>query len=263
MNKKAKLKAILGFLLFNLSFSLYIVGAIPATAQTATGSSQTQEEVDPEVLDSVKKRVEKTVEKVKGIIDSAEEKAKKRAFFGSLKNVTTSTLLIDAEDEVKQASFSAETKFVGEDRDTIQAEDLAVGDYLIAMGYVNGNDVLDTARVVVVDEPDPLPKTQVLWGEITQIDNSRVSFANQELTIKNSLLSVRGDNEAELEDVDIKDLIFVLTTVDEDNDVDQVLSALVVPQKNGLEINTDSQATPEAEVEPTDDTESTASSASE
>jgi len=88
------------------------------------------------------------------------------AFIGSVTDISSSTIeikkfqdpLSPTSSEILQIATEAETTYSkdGDSPKIIKFEDLAIGDFIIAMGRKNGNGVLHSSRVVVSDTPTPL-----------------------------------------------------------------------------------------------------------
>ncbi len=88
-----------------------------------------------------------------------------KAYIGSVTDISESTIQISDFDfgintigtgEILQISTDEDlTDFVsiGKETKNIAFEDVAIGDFVIAMGYTNGNAVLESTRLLVIDTP--------------------------------------------------------------------------------------------------------------
>jgi hypothetical protein len=138
-------------------------------------TSESTSSAETEATDTVR-------EKVKEKIKEAQDNPK--AFIGTVTDITEKTLQIKNEsEEIQQISFDPEdTSFVksGEKTSSIDFEDIGIGDFIVAMGYItNGNGVLETKRVLVLPAPEELKRTVVL-GEIASIEKKNVSISSVE-----------------------------------------------------------------------------------
>lgn len=243
------------FFIFWMTWCLVLgVSGSAVLAQSPTPAPE--ESVAPEIKDTIKERLEKTigdnVDKIQGLITEEQNSLKKRAFFGEVESITKDTLTINTDEDVKQASFNDDTTLVKlPGRTDIEIEDLAVGDFIIAMGFLNENGVLETRRIVVSPQPKPAPVRKLFWGEIEEIDNETIAFDGQEIEISEKMLQIKGVEDPSLEDISLGDKLFVLATVDDEGEIDEVKNVLVVPVKNALEI----QTTPIETEEETDEAE--------
>jgi len=136
----------------------------------STSSAETEE------VDSIKDRVKEKI---------AEAQNNPKAFVGTITDITKKTLQIkNKAEEIQQISFSSEgTSFIksGKTTSNIDFEDVGIGDFIIAMGYItNGNGVLETKRVLVLSEPEELKRTIIL-GEVVSIEKKIVKINSSEL----------------------------------------------------------------------------------
>ena len=127
--------------------------------------AQDNEEPSPSPDDErIKQKVEERIEKV---LSSAEEE-QKRALVGTLKSVANSTLTIETQTGDFQAKVATEATILDKDREEIEIDDLNIGSNIIAMGYFDDQDVLDTKRVVMAEEFQ-VPETDSAFGLVTDI----------------------------------------------------------------------------------------------
>lgn len=74
------------------------------------------------------------------------------SYVGTITDISSETLQIKSLDgEIKQVSFEKDTKYINSLKKNIEVKstDLAIGDYIVAMGVVNGNKVLRTKRILI------------------------------------------------------------------------------------------------------------------
>lgn len=148
-----KINTILSFIIiFILSFS--VVGAQNAT----------------EEADNVRDRVKEKVEVAR---------KNPKAYIGSVTDKTEDTLQIQNDlGEIQLISIDPESAtFSKIDKKTISADydDVGIGDYIVAMGFTNGNGVLEAKRVIITSAPEPFDLT-VLQGKITSINKNVVTI---------------------------------------------------------------------------------------
>ena len=117
-------------------------------------------------------------EKVKQKVELARKNAK--AYLGTITDKTPSTLQIKTESgEIQQISIDESTSYVklGKVVSKVSAKDLAIGDYIIAMGFQETAGVLTAKRILLTTAPQLVEK-QILTGKVT-------SFKKTELTLNN------------------------------------------------------------------------------
>lgn len=101
---------------------------------------------------------------------------KRTAFAGSVTDISSGTIQIKADaGEIKQMSYDNETVFVNTLKKNVEvkATDLAIGDYIVAMGQVNGNKVLSSKRVLITG-PVLENNYQIISGIIESISKSKI-----------------------------------------------------------------------------------------
>lgn len=105
--------------------------------------NQNSQETTDTATDSVRGRVE---QKVKEALSSP------KAFLGTVTDISEGTLQIKtAEGEIKQLSIATDVSVIktGKTNKEVKLTDVAIGDFIIAMGFKNGNGVLDTKRILI------------------------------------------------------------------------------------------------------------------
>ncbi|KKP48009.1 MAG: hypothetical protein UR39_C0002G0112 [Candidatus Woesebacteria bacterium GW2011_GWA1_33_30] len=74
------------------------------------------------------------------------------SYVGTVTDITAETIQIkDPQGEIKQASTEKDTKYINILKKNVEVKstDLAIGDYIVAMGFINGNKVLKTKRILI------------------------------------------------------------------------------------------------------------------
>lgn len=157
---KSSTKAVVAAVWF-LGLHLFPLSVLAATATDST-------EIDPETIkENIKRRIEQVVKTQKT------ETQKKTAFLGTLNSVTTNSFSIQTpEGEVKQASNAAFIAVVELPKSKeIKFEDISIGDYIAALGYLNETTkVLDVRRILVLRNPPEASPRKTAYGIITSID---------------------------------------------------------------------------------------------
>lgn len=128
-----------------------------------------QENNNPEIpVDTVKENLK---ERLENIVKEKEQKPviSKKAWVGNLQSIANNTLTIETIYGPKLASISAETTYVKyPNRNEIGPDELEIDSYIIAMGYVNGNHVLQAVRIVAESQ---MPETVQKKSEFITIND--------------------------------------------------------------------------------------------
>ena len=101
---------------------------------------------------------------------------KSKAYVGTVTDITNSTIQIKgATGEILQAGVTGETKYINLLKKSVVVKntDLAIGDYVVAMGLINGNKVLSTKRILITSELVD-DKRQIVWGKLTEITKKKL-----------------------------------------------------------------------------------------
>ncbi len=162
--------------IFYLLASSFYFLVSPAYAVTEASSSP---DIDPEMIrENIKKRIEQAAK------SQAETDRKKTAFLGTLNSVTTNSFSLEtAQGGVKQASTSAYTTFVDVNNKgkELKFEDVSLGDYIAALGFLDEDTkVLDARRILVLRASPTLPTKKSFFGTLQKVD-----FKKSTLTIQN------------------------------------------------------------------------------
>ncbi|MFZ5366263.1 MAG: hypothetical protein ACOZBZ_03120 [Patescibacteria group bacterium] len=157
-NDNSKLK-ILRFLIVIFIFSFFIFHLAPALAQSPTPESTTPGQVRQEIKERVQERIEQI-----------QEQFKKRAFWGTLKEISNSTLVLETPRGERRVKTDKETKFFGPGRKEIKFADLEIGNFIIALGFWQENGTLQGKRVIALTKtPKPAIKRHAVYGKVADI----------------------------------------------------------------------------------------------
>jgi hypothetical protein len=86
-----------------------------------------------------------------------------KAYLGVVTDITSTTIQTKTpESQIEQIAIGGSEIVVvnskGTNNKTVKLTDIAIGDFIVAMGYVNGNQVLEAQRILITD---PLQNTQL------------------------------------------------------------------------------------------------------
>lgn len=126
--------------------------------------AQSSPEPSPSPTDEVTQKVQERMEKV---LESAEEKSK-RAYVGTLKSISNSTLTIETRLGDFQIKVVTDAVILNQKREEIELGDLELGSKIIAMGFLNEQNVLEVKRILVI-EKFQTPAVEVAFGIVTDI----------------------------------------------------------------------------------------------
>jgi hypothetical protein len=180
-NSHSSLTHLASFLFFSIFFS----------AQQATDSGVSEEEVIESLQERLKRAAEEKSEEAEEILSSPT----KTAVVGKLTDIANETLTIETREEAEELVASNEdTTFVRGGK-TVKLQDIQIDDFVIAMGYRNGNEVLEAKRVVATTKPQDRPQRTILLATVAEIN------------IKNKTLTVTDTKPVELGGTDTYTII--------------------------------------------------------
>ena len=193
---------------------------------------------DDEEADSATNSADEVRQKVQDRIDEVLNNPK--AYIGSITDISEDTLQITKIDftgngsngEIVQVSVTEDsTDYVdtsGDTNKTIKFDDVAIGDFVIAMGTTDENDVLEARRILVADTIEPTGRSIIL-GNITKVDEieDSLTFNNAKgeitaITNKSTdfLTGIIGNNETiDFTELERGNNIIIITSLDEGDTV--------------------------------------------
>lgn len=131
---------------------------------------------DSDIRESLQDRLKKAAEEKSDVASQILGANQKRAAVGTLKDLTNNTLTIQLKDGgTKLAALTDKTVFIRKGK-TVSQSDLVIGDYTIAMGYINGNNILEARRVVSVETPTERPARKIAIVMVTDVNTKKKSF---------------------------------------------------------------------------------------
>jgi hypothetical protein len=168
-----------------LAILLLCLSTKPLFAISPSPSASPSGDIDPEMIkENIKKRIEQVVK------SQTDSDKKKIAYLGTLSSETTNSFTIETtQGGVKQASTSAYTTFidVANKNKEVKFEDVSLGDYVAALGFLNEDtEVLDARRILVLRATPDKPAKKSFYGTIEKIDAKKSTItiinAKQNLT---------------------------------------------------------------------------------
>jgi len=171
------------FKISNLKFQIFLLalGFLVIYSSWAGNTIWAQEEstqASQEKEDHIRQEVEAIVRGAQQSSLEGELKVK-RAFCGNLKSrdLEANTLVVESDKKDKTITYDDETVFLNISRNKAEVDELELGSFVVAMGYVNrlSPESLIAKRVVVQETPVPIVR-QSFFGEIDDISEEEKVF---------------------------------------------------------------------------------------
>jgi len=148
---------------------------VPEPASTPTSSESTGEA--------------KALQKIKEVLNAP------RAYFGTVTDITDTGIQLKSDKgEILQAAVDAKSVVVIKTEPkvtTVKFTDIAIGDYLAALGTTGGNHVLSTQRILITSPTKP-PAIKVYFGQVQSVAKKEITL--EEIKFVTKLSGVRvGD----------------------------------------------------------------------
>jgi sporulation protein YlmC with PRC-barrel domain len=155
-----------------IAVSLFILSAVTIFAQ----------EPATEEGDTIRDKVQQKVEEARTVPFS---------YIGTVTDIAEETIqinkhvfdgLTETNGQIQQISINEEaTTFVkiAKTTTTVNFSDVAIGDFIIAMGYKNGNDVLEAQRILITT-PLEVTTRKALFGEPSDISSRSLTLKTQD-----------------------------------------------------------------------------------
>jgi hypothetical protein len=105
-----------------------------------------------------------------------------KAYLGVVTDITSTTIQIKTpEAQIEQIAIGSDGITVvntkGTNNKQVKITDIAIGDFIVAMGYPNGNQVLQAQRILITD-PIEDPGLTVSIGKVTKVTSKNLTIAD-------------------------------------------------------------------------------------
>ena len=111
------------------------------------------------------------LKKVEDILNSP------KAYLGTVTDIAEKTIQLKTDSgTIEQVSTGGEGITVIKQSPTakeVKLTDIAIGDYIVAMGYRNGNHVLNAKRILIT-QPTPVPQIKIILGKVKSISKKEI-----------------------------------------------------------------------------------------
>jgi hypothetical protein len=235
--------------IFSLLLIAYCLLLAPvALAQTPSPEpTPTEEEISPEIKEKVQERIEAI----------KESSLRKAAYYGTLADVSNSTLTLEAKKGERRVKTDEETDLIGKKGQAIEVEDLEIGDFLIALGYLDENELLSAKRITVYAEPpEPAEPRYAAFGKVIDISSEEnvISLTNPvqeityeiEITTKTTITKKVEDKMQEIKfgEIEVGDFVAAIGTREKENGTITATVVHLLPGETEAAEEEEEEATP-------------------
>ena len=115
---------------------------------------ENHEESEDEKLASSESKIDKSLDEIRENVQKeiSNKSLKQTSNVGTITDISSKNIQIKSlSGDIKQISVNEETNIINtlKKNSEVKLNDLAIGDYIIAMGFMNSNKVLDTKRILI------------------------------------------------------------------------------------------------------------------
>jgi hypothetical protein len=123
---------------------------------------------------------EVVLKKVEDILNSP------KAYLGTVTDIAEKTVQLKTDSgTIEQVSASSEELTVIKQNPTakeVKFTDIAIGDYIVAMGYRNGNHVLNAVRILIT-QPTAIPQIKIIYGKVKSISKKEIVVSENDKAV--------------------------------------------------------------------------------
>ena len=113
------------------------------------------------------------------VIEKVEQALKNpRALLGVITDISTNTLQIKTSSgEIQQMSVLSDATIVkvAKVAKEVKFSDIAIGDFVVGMGYKNENNILEAGRVLITEQPEEF-SVKVAIGKVSSVDKKTITI---------------------------------------------------------------------------------------
>lgn len=182
------------FVYLTIWLFVYLAIAPAAFAQSPSAAPSASPTPTQEIMDSAQERLKKAVqekaEEAKKVLDAKQ----RRALIGKIKDITSLGITIQLKNNsTRMAAITAQTVIMRNGKPA-KPNEMAIGDFVIAMGYTDLRDNFDAKRVIGQNtEPEPR-NAKIIYGTVGKINPDKKIFS----VITNRAAELGGPETIEL-----------------------------------------------------------------
>lgn len=229
---KGKILVVMLTIFWLLTQQVNVVSATSPTPSTSSAKISTSSakpatpsaSQDPTVTQNIKDRIEKILDEK---TESAKQQLRKRAYVGRVERVNTEFVTIKTLNGEQTIRLLPETTMILSfpRLQTMQLQEMEIGGFVVVMGYVNQDDVLEARRILVAATPLFPPAKKVIIGTVSVVTPTKltvVTRTQQEQVLTLSRSTVYEDTDGETtKRTDVKvqhTVLIILRNIDESSD---------------------------------------------
>ncbi len=183
------------------------------------GSTLTVHAQSPDLTDNLKKRLQDSLTATPSSITPLNQF---RGYIGVIKDVISSTLIVEHKDGKLDIKVSDETTILRAPGNTpIKASNINIGDYIIAIGTIDTDEIISGHRLIVSANPFTPPAKVSALATIKKITKSALTLTigdkDQTVATTSKTITKTPTGSIELTDLEVGDTIIYTAAVDKES----------------------------------------------
>jgi hypothetical protein len=166
--------------------------ANPLQAQTVSPASDDNNQDIQKIREVVQQKVK---EKLAEITSTS---TGKKGFIGTIQNIDGNNITIDRNGQQFQLQVDIDTVFIDSKRNKTDLSKIAVDQAVLAMGFLNESQVLETKRLIVVLSEDLQETKHIIVGKIVDISQASSVFVLIPNQNKDDQYQIKTDSKTNL-----------------------------------------------------------------
>lgn len=182
-----------------------------------------------EVTENLKKRLQDSLEN-----EDDQQNTPYRAYVGKVKDVIKDTLIVEDKDGKKDVKILDGTTIIRTPGNaTIKSDNIRIDDYIIAIGNLTEDEIMDGKRLIVSVNPISSPTKATGIGSLAAISKNsltlRVGEQDLEVYLTAKTITKTPNGTIELSDLAIGDTLIYTAVVDSDEDLTATILMKINP----------------------------------
>lgn len=164
----------------------------------AVGFTPTPDTKTTEIVNIVKQIVSESITPTPIVSD------KPKSFYGNITKIENNTITIVYKNKTQLIEVNDETVYVDLKRNKSKLSNFKVGQEILAMGYLNEENILNSKRILATELKSVVNNHQTVTGQIVDISKETSIFTLTPNYNKNSPFQLKTDSKTKIVDTDNK-----------------------------------------------------------
>jgi hypothetical protein len=169
------MKKILGYWVIGLLVYWFITPT--AFAQSPSAAPSVSPSPTQEIMDSAQERLKKAVQEKADEARKVLDAKQRRALTGKIKDITSSAITIQLKNNSTKMAAITDQTIIMRNGKQAKPNEMAIGDFVIAMGFTDARDNFDARRVIGQNTEPESRNSNILFGKIVKVNPDKKTFS--------------------------------------------------------------------------------------